>query len=441
MTGAGSSPSGRGEPGRTSAIVAIDGMGGSGKTSLAVHAAHTAAADFPDGQLHIDLRGFTPGETPMTPAAALDSLLRALGTSSDHIPDDVPGRAALWRSTLAGRRVLLLLDNAADAAQVLPLLPASPGCLVLVTSRERLLDLDGADWLSVGPMSPEDGTLLIEEVLGRARVAAEPEAAEELVLLCGRLPLALRIVTARLRNRPRWTLSYLVDRLRDETYRLEELSAGERSVAATLQLSYQAMEEGHRTAFRVLGLHPGADVDAHAAAALLGTDTRSAETVLERLLDVQLLQQPDIGLYRFHDLVRTFAQSQSRPPPNRTTRRPYGGCSTTTSRRPRPPAPVCSRAAARAPLNSRPMKGRCPASPTWSRPGAGSTTNTRVSSHRCPSPTGTDSTGTPSASPATSCSGSTPSAATTSSRTSAKPPWSRPGARGTSPCSASPSPT
>ncbi|MFI6472709.1 AfsR/SARP family transcriptional regulator [Streptomyces sp. NPDC050516] len=313
MTGAGSSMSGRGEPGRTSAIVAIDGMGGSGKTSLAVHAAHTAAADFPDGQLHIDLRGFTPGETPMTPAAALDSLLRALGTSSDHIPDDVPGRAALWRSTLAGRRVLLLLDNAADAAQVLPLLPASPGCLVLVTSRERLLDLDGADWLSVGPMSPEDGTLLIEEVLGRARVAAEPEAAAELVLLCGRLPLALRIVTARLRNRPRWTLSYLVDRLRDETYRLEELSAGERSVAATLQLSYQAMEEGHRAAFRVLGLHPGADVDAHAAAALLGTDTRSAETVLERLLDVQLLQQPDIGLYRFHDLVRTFAQSQSRP--------------------------------------------------------------------------------------------------------------------------------
>ncbi|WP_438296171.1 AfsR/SARP family transcriptional regulator [Streptomyces sp. HUAS TT7] len=304
---------GPGEPDRTSAIVAIDGMGGSGKTSLAVHAAHKVAADFPDGQLHIDLRGFTPGETPVTPAAAFDGLLRALGTPGDHIPDDVAGRTALWRSTLAGRRVLLLLDNAVDAAQVLPLLPASPGCLVLVTSRERLVDLDGAEWISVGPMSPEDGALLLEEVLGRARVAAEPQAAEELVQLCGRLPLALRIVAARLRNRPRWTVSYLVDRLRDETHRLEELSAGERSVAATLQLSYQAMEEEHRAAFRVLGLHPGADIDAYAAAALLDTDPRGAETVLERLLDVHFLQQPDIGLYRFHDLVRTFAQDQSRP--------------------------------------------------------------------------------------------------------------------------------
>ncbi|MGW2864606.1 AfsR/SARP family transcriptional regulator [Streptomyces sp. NPDC001205] len=304
---------GPGEPGRTGGIVAIDGMGGSGKTSLAVHAAHRAAADFPDGQLHIDLRGFTPGESPVMPAAALDTLLRALGTPGDHIPDDLAGRTARWRSTLAGRRVLLLLDNAADAAQVLPLLPAAPGCLVLVTSRERLVDLDGAAWISVGPMSPEDGTLLLEEVLGRARVAAEPQAAEDLVQLCGRLPLALRIVAARLRNRPRWTVSYLADRLRDETHRLEELSAGERSVAATLQLSYQAMEEEHRTAFRVLGLHPGADIDAYAAAALLATDPRGAESVLERLLDVHLLQQPDIGLYRFHDLVRTFAQDQSRP--------------------------------------------------------------------------------------------------------------------------------
>ncbi|MFI6056067.1 AfsR/SARP family transcriptional regulator [Streptomyces violascens] len=302
-----------GEPGRTSGIVAIDGMGGSGKTSLAVHAAHKVAAEFPDGQLHIDLRGFTPGETPVPPGAALDGLLRALGTPGDHIPDDAAGRSALWRSTLAGRRVLLLLDNAADAAQVLPLLPASPGCLVLVTSRERLVDLDGAEWISVGPMLPEDGTLLLEEVLGRARVAAEPQAAEELVRLCGRLPLALRIVAARLRNRPRWTVGYLADRLRDETHRLAELSAGERSVAATLQLSYQAMDEEHRAAFRILGLHPGADVDAYAAAALLDTDTRSAEAVLERLLDVHLLQQPDIGLYRFHDLVRTFAQDQSRP--------------------------------------------------------------------------------------------------------------------------------
>ncbi|MFI7408752.1 AfsR/SARP family transcriptional regulator [Streptomyces sp. NPDC049627] len=294
-------------------IVAIDGMGGSGKTSLAVRAARQMSDLFPDGQLHIDLRGFTPGERSVTPASALDSLLRALGTPADRIPDDVEGRAALWRSTLADRRVLLLLDNAVDAGQVLPLIPPAPGCLVLVTSRARLLDLDGAEWISIGPMSQEDGALLLKEMLGEARVAAEPKAAAELVALCGRLPLALRIVAARLRNRPRWTVQYLADRLCDETRRLEELSAGERSVAATLRLSYQAMAEEHRTSFRVLGLHPGTDIDVHSTAALLDRDTRDAEAVLERLLDVHLLQQPDIGLYRFHDLVRNFAQSQRGP--------------------------------------------------------------------------------------------------------------------------------
>ncbi|MFD5163829.1 BTAD domain-containing putative transcriptional regulator [Streptomyces hawaiiensis] len=294
---------------RTSRIVAIDGMGGSGKTCLAIQAAHQMAADFPDGQLHIDLRGFTPGESPVDAATALYRLLRILGVASDSVPDDLDGRAALWRSTLADRRVLLLLDNAVDARQVRPLLPASPGCLVMITSRERLVDLDGAEWISIGPMSPEDGTLLVKEVLGADRVAAEPEAARELVRLCGRLPLALRIVAARLRNRPKWTLRYLVERLNDETHRLEELSGGERSVAATLQLSYQAMDETHRTAFRLLGLHCGADIDAYAAAALLDSDLRDAEAALERLLDVHLLQQPAMGLYRFHDLVRTFAQN------------------------------------------------------------------------------------------------------------------------------------
>ncbi|MBA0053681.1 tetratricopeptide repeat protein [Streptomyces sp. AJS327] len=296
--------------GRHGGLVAIDGMGGSGKTSLAVRAAHQVAGDFPDGQLYLDLRGFTPGESPVSPATALDALLRALGTPDERIPDDVEGRAALWRSALAARRLLLLFDNATDVGQVLPLLPAAPSCLVLVTSRARLVDLDGADWLSIGPMSHVDSTLLIREILGAARVSAEPEATCELVHLCGRLPLALRIVAARLRNRPRWTVEYLVDRLRDETRRLEELSAGDRSVAATLHLSYQAMDERHRAAFRVLGLHPGADLDVYVAGALLGVAAREAEDVLERLLDVHLLQQPDIGYYRFHDLVRTFAQSQ-----------------------------------------------------------------------------------------------------------------------------------
>ncbi|MFF2958966.1 BTAD domain-containing putative transcriptional regulator [Streptomyces sp. NPDC057963] len=295
--------------GRGTRIVALDGMGGSGKTSLAVRAAHSLAGTYPDGQLHIDLRSYTPGEQPVTAGPALGSLLRALGLPGGRIPDDVAGRAALWRTALVGKRVLLLLDNAADAAVVRSLLPNSPGCLVLVTSRARLVELDGADWISVDVMTPEESATLVSETLAAGRVAAEPEAAAELARLCGYLPLALRIATARLRNRPRWTLQYLADRLRDETRRLDELSSGERSVAATLRLSYQVLDEDHRWAFRMLALHPGGNIDVHAAAALLDTGLRDAEDVLELLLDVHLVQQPEIGLYSFHDLVRSFTRS------------------------------------------------------------------------------------------------------------------------------------
>jgi DNA-binding SARP family transcriptional activator len=290
-------------------IVAIDGMGGCGKTSLAVRAAHRLAPDYPDGQLHIDLRGYTPGDQPVTAGIALDTLLRAVGVPGNLIPDDVAARTALWRATLVGKRLLILIDNAAGAAAIRPLLPLSPGCLVMVTSRARLVDLDGAQWISIGEMPPEDSAMLVAETLGAQRVAAEPEAAAELARLCGHLPLALRIATARLRNRPRWTLQYLAERLRDETRRLDELSSGARSVSATLRLSYQALDEECRNAFSTLALHPGSDMDVHAAGALLGSSARDAEDLLELLLDVHLVQQPEIGLYTFHDLVRSFAQS------------------------------------------------------------------------------------------------------------------------------------
>ncbi|MEU1122640.1 BTAD domain-containing putative transcriptional regulator [Streptomyces sp. NPDC005899] len=295
---------------RSTVVVAVDGMGGSGKTSLAVWAAHQLADRFPDGQLYVDLRGFTPGEQPpVPPGAALDHLLRSFGVSDDRIPGDPQARAHLWRATVAGRRLLLLLDNAAHAEQVIPVLTASPGCLILITSRSRLLDLDGVNWVSVGLMTPQDSAALVAATLGADRVEAEPESAAELAELCGHLPLALRIATARLRNRSSWTLRYLAERLRDETRRLDELRSPQRSVAATLHLSYMALNVRQRAAFRTLGLHPSTGIDVYSAAAVLGTDVHDAESTLEILLDMRLVQQPGVGVYTLHDLVRSFARS------------------------------------------------------------------------------------------------------------------------------------
>ncbi len=289
-------------------IVAIDGMGGCGKTSLAVHAAHLLSADYPDAQIYLDLHGYTSDEQPVTVSAALHDVLRILGVPGDRIPDDVAGRVAVWRSALTGKRVLLLADNAADAAPVRALMPASPGCLVLLTSRARLVELDGAAWISIGPMSPADSTALMRATLGEERVMSEPEAAAELVRLCGHLPLALRIAAARLRNRPAWTLRYLVGRLRDETRGLDELSSGGRSIAGTFGLSYASLDDRCRAGLAVLALYPGEAIDVYSAAALLGTSVTAAEDVLEMLLDAHLLQQPAIGLYTFHDLIRGFAR-------------------------------------------------------------------------------------------------------------------------------------
>ncbi|WP_329529744.1 tetratricopeptide repeat protein (plasmid) [Streptomyces sp. NBC_01450] len=290
-------------------IIAIDGMGGSGKTSLAIKAAHLLSGDYPEGQLYVDLRGYAPEGDPVVPVNAMGVMLRALGVPEERVPDKAAGRADLWRRTVSGKRLLIFVDNASRADDVRSLIPVgTSGCLVLVTARRRLFDLDGAEWISLGVMAPEESADIIAETLGAERVAGEPEAAAELARLCGHLPLALRIAVARLGNRPRWTVRYMADRLRDETRRLDELSVGERSVAATLRLSYQALDEETRAAFRLLALHPGGSIDAYAAGALLGGSARDGEDVLELLLDVHLVQQPEIGLYAYHDLVGAFAR-------------------------------------------------------------------------------------------------------------------------------------
>jgi DNA-binding SARP family transcriptional activator/Tfp pilus assembly protein PilF len=289
-------------------ISAIGGMAGVGKTALAVRAAHRLAPHFPDGQLFIDLHGYTEAVAPVEPGEALERMLRALGVSGDQIPAHLEDRAGLWRSLLATRRVLIVLDNAATEAQVQPLLPGSPGCLVLVTSRARLAGLEGVRPLSLDVMSPTEALAMFRESVGGHDLAHQPSGAlAEIVELCGRLPLAIRVAAARLTSHPTWEVAQFATRLRDHQRRLGELAAGQRSVTAALDLSYDHLAPPLRRMYRLCGLHPGADYDPHAAAVLAGTTAPDAERMLECLTDVHLLSEPAPGRYRFHDLARAHA--------------------------------------------------------------------------------------------------------------------------------------
>jgi tetratricopeptide (TPR) repeat protein/DNA-binding SARP family transcriptional activator len=295
------------QPG-TVVISAIDGMAGVGKSALAVHAAHRLAADFPDGQLFVDLHGHTPGMPPEDPADALDHMLRSMCTPGEQIPHTVEQRAALLRTTLHDRRVLVVLDNALDETQVRPLLPGTPGCLVLVTSRRRLADLEDARPISLDLLSPGDAVELFCRAAGPHRLDGQPaELVDEIVALCGRLPLAIRIAAARLRHRPAWALADLAERLRDQQHRLAELQSGPRSVTAAIDLSYAQLDPEQQRMFRLLGLHPGPDIDVFAAAALADLTAHRAARLLDDLLDVHLLLQRRPNRYRFHDLVGTHA--------------------------------------------------------------------------------------------------------------------------------------
>ncbi|MGW5271533.1 BTAD domain-containing putative transcriptional regulator [Streptomyces sp. NPDC004044] len=306
-------------------VLALDGMGGGGKTALAIRAAHQLAEQYPHGSLFIDLHGFTPGQTPLSAFHAQGDLLATAGIPSEEIPTVPAGRAARWQAYMRGRRMVLILDNTAASAQVRELIPASSDSLVLITSRPRLTGLDGAEWLSVGALPDLDSHQLLCNTLGVERVEKEPDAARELLRLCGGLPLAVRIAAARLANRPHWTVQRLVERLRDHSRRLDELTSGGRGVAGALLLSYQSMPREQQTAFRLLGHHPGRYLDAEEAAALLDTDVLTAEDVLEELVDVRLLEAREPGVYALHDLVRSFvqrvAQSERAPEDGQAMRR------------------------------------------------------------------------------------------------------------------------
>ncbi|WP_433444939.1 NB-ARC domain-containing protein [Nonomuraea sp. CA-141351] len=287
-------------------VVSLDGMAGTGKTALAVHAAHRLAPGFPDGQLFVDLHGHARTMAPVEPGAALARMLRALGVPGEDVPEHLDDRAALYRSVLAERRMLIVLDDAADEHQIQPLLPAGPGCRVIVTGRRRLSGLGDARNLSLDVLSPAAAVALLVDVAGRERVAGVPgDDLQEVVASCGLLPLAVRVAADRLRAHPTWSVRHLLDRLADD--RLGELRAGRHDVAAALDRSYDRLAPDQRRAYRLLGSRAGADFGADAAAALLETTAPRAERLLERLLDVHLLREAAPGRYRFHALVRDHA--------------------------------------------------------------------------------------------------------------------------------------
>ncbi|MEU9730685.1 BTAD domain-containing putative transcriptional regulator [Streptomyces sp. NPDC048002] len=289
------------------AVSALAGIGGVGKTTLAVHVAHQARPAFPDGQLYVDLQG--AGARAADPETVLGSFLRALGTADSAIPDSLQERAALYRSVLDGRRVLVLLDNARDAAQVRPLLPGTSGCAALVTSRVRMVDLAGAHLVDLDVMSPDEALALFTRIVGEERVASEREAALDVVAACGFLPLAIRIAASRLAARRTWTVSVLAAKLADERRRLDELQAGDLAVKATFELGYGQLEPAQARAFRLLGLANGPDLSLAAAAAMLDLPVETTEDLLESLVDTSLLESAAPGRYRFHDLVRLYARA------------------------------------------------------------------------------------------------------------------------------------
>jgi tetratricopeptide (TPR) repeat protein len=297
-------------PGGSMMICAIDGTAGVGKTALAVQWAHQVAGQFPDGQLYVDLRGFDPAGAPAAPAEAVRGFLDSLEVPAARIPVSLDAQAALYRTLLAGRRVLVLLDNARDADQVRPLLPGGSGCGVVVTSRNRLDSLvanHGARPLTVDLLTDTDARQMLARRLGADRVAAHPQAVQQIIARCARLPLALSIVAARAAAHPDFPLTALAEELREEEGRLQALG-----VTAVFSWSYQRLSDQAARLFRLLGLHPGGDITAPAAASLAAVPRTAARRMLAELAGANLITEHTPGRFTFHDLLRAYAAEQAR---------------------------------------------------------------------------------------------------------------------------------
>ena len=302
-------------------IHAIGGMAGIGKTTLAVHAAHRLAGRFPDGQIFLPLHAHTPGQRPVDPADALASLLLAAGLGAQAIPAGLDARAGWWRDYLAGKKVLLVLDDAAGHEQVRPLLPGTAGSLVLITSRRRLTALEDAAVISLDTLPPDEAAELLARLAARPDLEPGEAGVAEIARLCGYLPLAIGMLARQLHHHPAWTPAGLAAELAAARDRLELMQAENLSVAAAFDLSYQDLTAGQRRLFRRLGLHPGPDIDAHAAAALDGTSLATA-----RRQPARPLRPPSDQRARLRPLPAARPAPRARPGAGRRRRprRPGG---------------------------------------------------------------------------------------------------------------------
>src|SRR5215472_4362016 len=285
--------------------------------TLAAQWAHQVAGEFPDGQLYVNLRGFDPGGVAMEPATAVRGFLQALGTPPDRMPADLDDQAALYRSLVAGKRVLVVLDNARDVDQVRPLLPGSPGCLVVVTSRNQLASLvavEGARPVTLALLAAAEAREMLASRLGAARVAAEPAATEEIIARCARLPLALAIVAGRGAMHPAFSLDALAREMGAQADRLDAFDSDDAAtdLRSVFSWSYRSLSPDAARLFRLLGLHPGPDFTAPAAASLAGQSLPEARRLLAALTGANLINEHQPGRYAFHDLLRTYAAAQVR---------------------------------------------------------------------------------------------------------------------------------